>query len=120
MPIFTTSVMRLLVYPSHFPLRTDSQKTFILFKTLCTSLIIFTPSNTMGLSERLRRAVCSTLLFSVKLTRLPANMRSRWSSTLRSLTFFFKVIDFIAYIWKIEKHFLKIEMDTRIKIIIRV
>jgi len=54
------------------------------FRTLLTSGITSWPSTTIGLFDRLRKAICNTGRFSVTLIRSPLNKADLASSTLRA------------------------------------
>ena len=81
MPMFTTSVMGLPVWPFQAPLRTLSVKPRIFARTAFTSGITSLPSTRMGRLERLRSATWSTARFSVRLIFSPAIILSRHANT---------------------------------------
>ena len=60
---------------------TSSQKSFMCANTEFTSGIMSTPSTKIGVLDLLRRAVCKTARFSVKLIFCPENIASREAST---------------------------------------
>ena len=76
MPMFTTSVIGLPVYPVHAPLRTASVNSRMCFSTAFTSGMTSLPSTRIGRFERFRRATCSTARSSVVLIFWPVNIFS--------------------------------------------
>lgn len=81
MPMLTTSVICLPVWPFHSPLRNRSVNSPIAVSTSCTSATTFWPSTVSCASAGNRSAVCSTARSSEVLMCLPANMSSRRSSS---------------------------------------
>ncbi len=85
MPIFTTSVIALPVYPFHSPPIMRSEKCFIFSSTAFTSGITSLPSTRIGVLLRLRSATCSTARSSVRLIFSPENIDL--IAPLRSVSF---------------------------------
>ena len=81
MPMLTTSVIGLPVWPVQLPSRTASENSRMCFSTAATSGSTFSPSTVTEPVSSARSAVCSTARCSVPLIRSPANMRSRQPST---------------------------------------
>jgi hypothetical protein len=80
-PMLTTSVIDLPVWPFHAPLRTRSVKSRIFASTALTWGMTSAPSTRIGRFERLRSATCSTARCSVTLILSPENIRSRQPAT---------------------------------------
>mmetsp|Transcript_102042 Transcript_102042/g.329159 ORF Transcript_102042/g.329159 Transcript_102042/m.329159 type:complete len:272 (-) Transcript_102042:191-1006(-) len=72
MPMHTTSVSFLPVWPTHSPLRTFSEKAFMPSNTLHTSGTTFLPSTQIEASRAARNATWSTGLPSVSLILTPS------------------------------------------------
>ena len=76
MPMLTTFLIRLPVWPVHWPSRTRLANPAILSRTACTSGTTFLPSTTIEAPIGARRATWSTARFSVTLILSPRNMAS--------------------------------------------
>ena len=75
MPMLTTFLIRLPVWPFHAPLRTRLEKSAILSSTACTSGTTFFPSTTMEAPRGARSATWRTARFSVTLIFSPGTWR---------------------------------------------
>ena len=76
MPMLTTFLMRLPVWPVHWPSRTRLANPAILSSTACTSGTRFFPSTTIEAPLGARRATWRTARSSVTLILSPRNMAS--------------------------------------------
>ncbi len=81
MPMLTTVLIGLPVWPFQSPERTRSEKTCILVSTACTAGTTFSPSTSMTAASGARSAVWRTARSSVVLIFSPRNMASRSSLT---------------------------------------
>ena len=83
MPMLTTSVIVLPVWPFHSPAADAvGERAHLARARALTSGITSLPSTRIGRFDRLRSATCSTARSSVTLIFSPANIRSRQPSTL--------------------------------------
>ena len=76
MPMFTTFLMGLPVWPFQSPDRTRSQNALMRSSTSWTSLTTSTPSTMSELPFGIRSATCNTERFSDTLMRSPVNIFS--------------------------------------------
>ncbi len=81
MPMLTTFLIALPVWPFHSPDRTRSQNALMRSSTSCTSFTTSTPSTISELPFGMRRATCSTERFSDTLIRSPVNIFSVCSAS---------------------------------------
>ncbi len=85
MPMLTTFVIGLPVWPFHSPERIRSENAAIRSSTSCTSATTSRPSTISERPRGIRSATCSTARSSVTLMCSPANIASRRSATPASL-----------------------------------
>ncbi len=76
MPMFTTFLIALPVWPFHSPERTRSANADMRSSTSCTCATTSTPSTTSDSPFGIRSATCSTERFSETLILSPANIAS--------------------------------------------